>query len=206
MLPEMLMTTLTRTFSLAFLFLAAAAGLCAQDTKMLESAWYPLEVGTAWTYKTSDMTTFTVKVTKHEKVGNVLCARLEMSGEGRVSAFEHIAVASDGIYRHGINGKTPDKPVLILKLPPKKGDSWMVDCKVDGDPLKGTFKVDDAEVTVPAGKFKGVAVSSDDLDANGLKVNCTFYYAEGKGIVKQVIEIGGKKTTIELEKFEPGKK
>jgi hypothetical protein len=201
------MHTLTRTFLLAFLGLATVSGLRAQDAKMLESSWYPLEVGTTWTYDTSDKTSFTIKVAKHEKVGNVLCARLEMSGEGRLAAFEHIAVEKDGIYRYGINGKTPDKPVLILKLPPKKGDTWTVDCKVDSDPLKGTFKVDEADVTVPAGTFKAaLAVSSDDLDANGLKVNCTFYYGEGKGIVKQVIEIGGKKTTIELKKFEPGKK
>lgn len=198
-------------YTLLCALLGLPAGLSGQETKLTESAWYPLDVDTTWTYETSDgmadkKPTFTVKVVKHDKVGTTPCAFLDMTGDGRVRGSEALSVAADGVYRYATNGKTPDKPILILKLPPKKDMMWTIDSKVDGDPLKGTFKTEEAEVTVPAGKFKTIVVKSDDLDANGTKVSCSFFYAEGKGMVKQIIEIAGKTTTIELKEFKAGKK
>ena len=61
------------------------------------------------------------------------------------------------------------------------------------------------EVTVPAGKYTAVVVSCDDLDANGAKYSFTTDYVKDVGMVKQVIEAGGLKVTVELEKYEAGK-
>ena len=52
----------------------------------------------------------------------------------------------------------------------------------------------------------GDGTLSGDVDANGLKINSTTYYASGYGMVKQVIKVGTTTTTVELQKFEAGKK
>ena len=72
--------------------------------------------------------------------------------------------------------------------------------------LKGTFKIDKEEkVKVPAGDFDAFPVSSDDLDANGMKVAFKTYFAKNTGMVKQVIKIGAQEVVIELEKYEDAK-
>jgi hypothetical protein len=97
-------------------------------------------------------------------------------------------------------------PILILKLPPKKGESFSVDSKAGGKNYKGVFKIAEEDVTVPAGTYKGaVRVTSQDLEADGLRPTITTWYAEKVGMVKQVIAEGGQTITIELEKFTPGK-
>ena len=80
--------------------------------------------------------------------------------------------------------------------------------KAAGEALKGTFKAgEEKEVAVPAGKYADVVTSGgDDLDGNGQKVGFTYYFAKDVGMVKQVIDRGGQKVTIEPEKFEPAAK
>ena len=186
--------------------LATTSESAAQD-KILETPYLPLEKGNTWTYKIAEKN-FTLKVADHEKVGGVLCARVEMSVDGKVQTFEHLAVTADGIYRYSIGGTRLDVPVRILKLPPKKGDSWPIDSKGPGESLKGSVKAgEEEEVKVLAGAYKKVVTSTcDDLEANGLKCGFTYYFAEGVGIIKQQVQIGNDKTVFELEKFQPGQK
>ncbi len=183
------------------------ASACHAQDKLRESPYFPLQKGTTWTYKIGDKS-FIMKVADHEKIGGVLCARVEMIVDGKVQTFEHLSVAEDGIYRYSIGGTKLDVPVCILKLPPKKGDSWMIDAKGPGETLKGTVTAGEAaEVKVPAGVYMKVVTSTcTDLDANGLKCGFTYYFAEGVGIIKQQVQVGNDKTVFELEKFEPGKK
>jgi hypothetical protein len=202
------------------LLLVAAAALSAQD-KLAETPYYPLQVGTTWHYKSGDRK-FTIRVVKHEKVGGVLCARLEVVRDGKVVASEHLAVTDEGVYRHsqtasGVGqfdsksgegaGKEekPEPPILVLKLPPKKGDSWRVDSKADGKVFRGGFKIDEKEIKVPAGTYQAIRVTSEDLETNGLRSVLTTYFARGVGMVKQVIQVGDVTADIELEKFEAGK-
>jgi hypothetical protein len=190
---------------LAVLLLAAAAAV-AQD-KPKESPWYPLQVGNTWTYKDSSGGRFTLKVTRHEKIDKVNAAHIELSGaDGKALLSEDVGVADDGVYRYKIGDQKPDKPVLFFKLPPKKGETWKVDTKVMGQPLTGTFKIDEAEIKIGDKTYKTFTSSSDDLDIAGLKWNVTFYFAENVGLVKQVLKVNGQEVSLELEKFEPGKK
>jgi hypothetical protein len=92
-----------------------------------------------------------------------------------------------------------------LKLPPKKGETWKVDSTSDGKTFRGSFKIEEKEIKVPAGSFKTVQIVSTDLEVNALKTNITTFYAEKVGMVRQIIESGNAKTEIELEKFEAGK-
>jgi hypothetical protein len=204
--------------ALAFLLVFALSSLCpakADDkdkdkdkdkTKMMETDYYPLQEKSSWTYKAGD-NTFKTVVAKIESFDNRPCARLEMTSDDKVVAHEHVYVTADGVYRASFSGTKPEKPVLFLKLPPKAGDTWTVDTKALNEPLKGTFKIaQEPEVKVPAGTYKNVVVvSSSDLDANGLKFQLTSYFAEKVGLIKEIIDVGGQKTTIELQKYEPAK-
>ena len=79
--------------------------------------------------------------------------------------------------------------------------------KAPGEKIAGKFKQDIVDkVTTPGGFAKNVVTcASNDLDANGLKLSFTYYFAKGTGMVKQEIDVGGQKVIIDLEKFEQGK-
>jgi len=186
------------------LLLVSPAGR-AQD-KPRETPWFPLQIGNTWTYKDSAGQRIVLKVKSYEKVDNIPTARIEMSQADKVLSSENIGVTESGVYRYRFNEQKPDKPVLVLKLPPKKGDEWKLDVKALGEPLVGTFKVDEKEVKVPAGTYKTFTVASEDLEAAKMKTPCTLYFAENVGLVKMEVKISGQDIVLELEKFEPGKK
>jgi hypothetical protein len=177
-----------------------------------DQSYYPLQVGNTWYYKLGD-NKYTLRVAKFEKVGDLNCARVEMAVDEKVTAFEHIAITEEGVVRVSYDERRSEPPLLFLKLPHKKDATWKVDSvigktdKVPGEKVSGTFKQGEAgKVGVPAGLFDNVITSSaQDLDANGLKLNFTCYFAKGVGMIKQEIDVGGQKVIIELEKFEPGK-
>jgi hypothetical protein len=178
------------------------------EAKLAKAPYYPLALGSSWEYKAGD-NKFTLKVTKYEKVGDALCARVEMlikdKDKEKSQSFEHVGVTDDGVYRYSFEGKEAKPPVLFFKLPPKQGETWKVDSKVGGEAVKGTFKNNgQEEVKVPAGSYKAWVVASQDLEANGVKMSVTYYIAEKVGMVKQLVEVSGQKIVIELEKYEPG--
>jgi hypothetical protein len=176
----------------------------ADDASKPEPSYYPITVGNVWNYKTDDGK-FTAKVISQEKIEGQNCARIELSFGGKPNCFEHIAVKPDGIYRYSFNGVRSAQPVLLLKLPPRKGDSWTVEAKGAGDPIKGTFKVDEDEVKVPAGTYKtfSVTLKQDTTVTGAPAVGCTYWFAPDVGIVKQEYKVGNQLTTAVLEKFEP---
>jgi hypothetical protein len=193
------------------LMLSVSGALAADQDKKADptaaitsSDWYPLAVGNEWNY--TGAMKFTMRVAKHEKVGDVMCARLEMIVDNQVKSFEHLGVTSDGIYRYTHSGRKTEPPVRILKLPPKAGETWDVNTKVGADMIKGAFKLSEEEAKVPAGSYKAMVVTADDLDANGTRISFKSYYAKDVGMVKQDLEVSGQKALIELEKFTSAKK
>jgi hypothetical protein len=172
---------------------------------IVENPYYPVKLNTTWTYKLSDGKQLIMKVTKHEKVGNTVCARVESSVDGKVIASEHIGVTSEGICRFQIGENPATPPLCFLKLP-FSTTAWKVDSNIKGEVLKGSFTPGKEEVTVPFGKFSAVTAATTDLEVNMIKVGTTYYFAKDIGMVKQVIKLGDKQTIVlELEKYEPGK-
>jgi hypothetical protein len=193
-----------------FLLAAGPTGAQEPKSKMPETPWYPLAVGTKWIYKYDDGKKCQFHVTGHEDFGGAVCAKVELSIDGKVVSFEHVSVTKDGVFRNGFAGTKADKPVQILKLPPKKGDTWEVESKALGtESVKGKFTTDEEEIKVGDKSYKTFKVTGKDMDANGLKFSTTYYFAVDVGLVKQVIEVGEatkQTTTLELEKFEGPKK
>jgi hypothetical protein len=177
-----------------------------------DESYYPLQVGNIWHYKVGE-NHFALRVAKFEKVGDLNCARVEMVVEDKVTAFEHIAVTSEGVVRVAYDQRAAVPPILFLKLPPKKDQTWKVDSvvgktdTVSGEKVSGTFKEGEmSKVGVTAGLFDSVVTcSSQDLDANGLKLSFTYYFAKGIGMIKEEIDVGGQKVVVELEKYDFGK-
>jgi hypothetical protein len=201
------MTRCSRVLLLIPVLLACAGLTRAADEKTLTTPYYPLTVGNTWTYRVGE-NHFSLKVAKMEEVGDkkkAKAARVELIVNGKPTSFEHIGVTADALVRYTFEGKNADPPIPFLKLPPKKGTTWNVESRVDGQLLKGTFTEGEEEITVPAGKFKAITVTGKDIEVNGVKMNLTYYFAEKVGMVKQVIEYAGQKAVIELEQFEPAK-
>lgn len=192
-------------FASVLLAPAAAADDKPVDDKITESSYCPLQVGNTWKYKFGE-NFVTYKVAGHEKVGGVLCAKVEMILDKKPTSYEHLAVTKEGLCRFSFEGKELKPPVCFLKLPPKKGATWKVDSKGGSETLKGSFKAGEAEVKVPAGTYKAVSVASQDLEAGSVKPNVTYYFAENVGLVKEVIQLKDQKIILELVSFEAGKK
>jgi len=119
---------LQRIVPLAILFTCVMATTLGAQGGIVENPYYPFKVNTTWTYKLSDGKQLIMKVTKHEKVGNTLCARVESTVDGKVIASEHIGVTSEGICRFQVNDSPATPPLCFLKLPVST-TPWKVDSK-----------------------------------------------------------------------------
>lgn len=198
------MPVLTRFAGCSLVLLLA--GLVAAADEKNSTPYFPLAVGTTWSYRAGD-SQFQVKVAEIKTVGAAQRARLDLIVNNKVVSHEHVGVTKDAVVRYTFEGKEARPPIEFLKLPPKSGATWKVDAKIlpEGQTLKGLFKAGEEEVKVPAGTYKAVTVTGQDLEANGVKLGLTYYFAEKVGMVKQVIDLAGQKVIIELEKYEPGK-
>ncbi len=168
------------------------------------TVYYPLKLGSKWTYKAGDKT-IVLHLKEFEDVDGVKCAVMETSTEGQGKKFtEHVAVKKDGVYRFKAQGLKIDPPLLFLKLPAKDGNKWKIKSKMGDTLLEGTGKSSQAKATVPAGVFKCIVSTvtvSQDLQSFSTK----FLFARDIGIVKQQVNFGNTEVIIELQKYEPGK-
>jgi hypothetical protein len=181
---------LKRTWTLAAILLlvpgTTGRSQAPEDPSKL-SEYFPLVKGATWTYNAPGNKKITVRVIGFEKKFNKDCARLETTIDRKVVGTEHVVVLPDGVYRVAVNDKKVEPPLCFLKLPPKPGTRWPVGSVVDGEKLSGTFTLSEQEITVPAfkEKLKVVVVSGETLRANGQSVSLAYYFAPGKGLVKQ---------------------
>jgi hypothetical protein len=122
-----------------------------------------------------------------------------------VVATEHVGVQKDGVYRYTMAGMTAVPPVRFLKVPLEKGDTWKVASKIGPQEIKVEYVGGEENVTVPAGKYKTLFTKTKDFEVGGMKMQATIWYAEGIGMVKTVMEVGGNTITLELDKYEAAK-
>lgn len=154
--------------------------------------YFPLKVGTRWTYDTPDGT-MTWEIKGREKVGEVECWILEqVLGERRKRQW--ILANKDGVWKYREDDKTLEKPEQMLKYPLKAGVTWSAG--------KGSYEVvGELEVEVKAGKYKCLRVMYRISD----RKIADYYYARDIGLVKSDMEVDDLKLGFQLVKFERGK-
>ena len=189
------------TGALAFALAAGLIGTAAAQDAVKDSPYYPLQVGNTWTYQTMGGTII-MKVAAHEKTNGEPTAKIETIVNDKVVASEHVAVKEDGIYRYSINDQKPDEPVRFLKLPPKAGDTWDVDTKIQDQAIKGKFTLKEEKVKVGGKDYNTVVAEGKDFQIAGQKTSIKYWFAEGVGIVKLSFSLDGQEAVLELQKFE----
>jgi hypothetical protein len=181
------------------LFVIAVPAFAADEDK----DYYPLKIGTKWTYKIAGQEDkFVVTAVKEEKVGEQNCVKIEAKLKDQLVASEHVAIRNDGVYRFKFGDQVIEPEICFLKASSKKGDSWKHDFKIGETKATGKYEVDVEDVEVPAGKFKDAIVIRAEATEKDEVTKTTIWYAKKTGMVKQVIEIGAVKIALELEKME----
>jgi hypothetical protein len=197
-MKKLVYALLITTFLLA---IVARAG----DDKVQETPYYPLKIGNTWNYKAGQISV-SATITKYERVGDQLCARIESSTGGKVVATEDVAVKPDGVYRCAYAENKVEPPLLFLKLPAAKDQTWQVGSNTAGQKISGTFTSGmEDKVTVAAGTYENVYTCSGDCDANGVKINFKYFFAKDVGMIKQIVKLPTQEITLELQKFEAAK-
>jgi hypothetical protein len=209
--------------TLLVILAAAAAVAPLARSQQISSQYYPLKVGSKWTYRAAEDRKVLVRVAKAEQFKIQRKDKDNKLIDDKVSGFtlestsgdrrpkgvepdplrEQVAVLPDGIYRFSSADKEVMPPLCILKLPPRKDQTWEVDSTIGDKKVKGTFRSGDAEITVSGKKLKCVTVFFQDEETGAKRTVLEYYFAPGVGIVKQHSRKGRIDSTIELEKYEP---
>jgi hypothetical protein len=173
------------------------------DDKAPETAYFPLKVGDAQTYRIGDAR-YIRKVAKTEEFDKQPCAVVQTLVGDRVASWERVAVKADGVYRYSSDDNKYDPPLCFLKLPVKDGETWQVESTVAGaGKVTGSFKeAEVAELKLGEKKYEKVVQVTGDLDAGGAKIKVTYYFAKDVGLVKQTVAVDAQEVVMELE---PGK-
>jgi hypothetical protein len=195
---------------LVFLSVDGARLISAPAEKDDAPDFYPLKVGTKWHYRVTAGEQGPVQIinqiAKIEKIDDQSLARLECNRDGKVTATEHLASTSKGIFRHRTNGIESSPPICLLRYPVKKDDSWNSETTVGEEKGKVTCTVldDKAEIEVPAGKYTAVCVKVE-IKTKDNELSTTYWFVAGVGMVKQTVELGKTSVKLELEKVEKPK-
>jgi len=203
-----------RIFSLGCLIMSVIAAPVSAQQKITPNAYYPTKDGTRWIYKTTagDRTArIEARIVTHEAIGGVMCVKMQaatlVKNDVRTRIQnEHVHVSEKGAFRYAANNNNLTPPLQFLAFPPKKGTTWKINSRSLGLEMKGTFKIEEQQITVPAGKFKAIVCRSEDFTIDGKNVPHTYYFASGVGLIKQEVEYGGQTVDLELEKFVAAKK
>jgi hypothetical protein len=199
--------------SVPLLILALTSAVPAQD-KVFTSPFYPLKPKLQWKYQ-SGKETVTVEVDKEvsldftrdekngkpEKVTGYALKIKSSSGE----VPEEVAVLSDGVYRFSLADKAIKPPLCILKFKVAKGDSWIIDSKTGGMPIRGTFVVGEERIQVTFNgktvELETVTVTSKDFQVGNEAMHLKTWFAENLGMVKQQVRLRKQDTTLELREL-----
>jgi hypothetical protein len=204
----------------AVLFAAPAGPASARPAA--GDSYYPLAVGNKWTYTAdyADDTVIVHEVTGMEKVGDTECFVVEHKTVGstlgtRMMRKEWLAPGPEGILIHKVQRGRSEldvlKPFFKIKNVMRKDDEWKGQAEAEENPPQYTTRVEgEAEVEVPAGKYKAWKMHVKIESGTRHSAEGTEWYAPHVGLVKaeMTIRAAGEDFSLvsELKSFEPGKK
>jgi len=199
-----------RSFATLVLLSIIPCGGIAQGD-LPESDYYPLKVGTTWSYKevTKSLGKDVVsKVVKIEASNDKLLARIDIEVAGLSMPSGSMLIDAKGIYTlpPRLVQQKDDVPTMYLRLPPKEGDFWDLRIQVAGKNVDARRTVRREKIKVPAGEFETFKVITEiNLEGNMSSYGIT-WLAKGLGPVKTLmIAPDGRTWILELDKFERGR-
>ena len=208
--------------------ITAACATYAAAQPALATEYYPLAIGTKWTYRMTDLKTPTSKSDpkryvqievertemyldkKSDKdnkvVENKYTGYLLKSTSGDKVTRDHVVVMPDGVYRVYAADTPITPPLPFFKLGLEKGkNSWPADSTSGNTNLKGTFTISNAGVVVPLSDYKAILVSyrSDKMGDDRIEID--YWFVKDVGMVKQRIRTKSHEVMLELERFDKAK-
>jgi hypothetical protein len=171
--------------------------------------YFPTTVGTKWVYQLNDGREYTEVITGVEPVlGGAVVIVGAVAPDGKARPWYRHVVSERGLLREGIVLKS-DRPQWLLKFPYKFGETWETGGEQGPrEPIpseKWTHTSDgEEEVTVPAGTFRALRVTSKGHGIPGCVLPpsgpSARWYAPRVGAVKMTMG----KTVWVLKEFDRG--
>jgi hypothetical protein len=204
---------MTRLLTGLCMFALLVARTAAQERPLVLD-YYPLKVGSQWTYQAgSSKEPVVIRVEKevtldlppNEKTDVVEKAagfQLKITS-GDLNGTEDVAVLRDGVYKFSQNGKAIKPPLRFFKVPLEAGKSWTAEWKGDDGKVNRrefTAGAETLELTINGKKEKLPTVVISSRDA-GQDSSIKYWFAKGFGMVKEQVTIGKKESTLELKEF-----
>lgn len=179
------------------------------DPKAPRPNYYPLVKGHKWEFQIDSQrgqVEAVSEVIKVESKDGVTTATIEIRQPGQpVKVAETIRVTADKMTRLAFGFTRLPTPVTMLKFPVTPGDSWTEKIIIRNSEIEVRTTVrEPEELKLPAGAFRAVPVVMEYTFADQ-KARLTNWYADGVGVVKQMIERPDLKVVSELKKFTPAK-
>jgi hypothetical protein len=215
------MSRLASAVFLALAFGFSASPAAARPSVRPGDTYYPLAKGHKWVYGTdyAEDTDLVHEVIATEKVGDVECFVVEHKTVSptlgaRMMRKEWLAADANGVLIHKLQRGRSEldvtKPFYKIKNAMRKDDEWKGDVKAEENPPQYTIRVDEeADVEVPAGKYKAWKVNLKIESGTRHGAESTEWYVKNVGLVKAetTIRAAGEAFTMvtELKKFESGK-
>jgi len=194
-------------FGLAAALVSLGSSNCfaqlATEPNKLPSAeeFYPLVPGTRWDFSMTVNgvpSEVSYRVAEPEEVNGETQYRIDTLVQRRATSTEHLSHSEQGVVRHRFNGVPMNPPLVLLKNPVKVGESWETSLEVGGDHIEVQCEIlAQEEVTVPAGEFQTLKVNVATV-VNEMNLISTYWFAPQIGIVKQEIDLGEDRISIEL--------
>lgn len=197
--------------------LAILSGELADATRRRTADWYPLGIGTSWTYSYAGGE-YTQAVVGHKRIGGVQCAQVEIRYQGHVGYTQYMTRDSDGVRIFSMqqqgNESTLESPMTLLKIPFRKGQEWTWKGSYFSSESEIRF-TDEGEETleVLGRKTPCRKVAADWLmTAVQMKMRTVTWFAQGIGVAKiaYAYEFGGGGAEIKQEilvrEFKPARR
>jgi hypothetical protein len=171
--------------------------------------YFPLREGNQWSYTMSNGVEMTMKISGFSEVDGVRCAIVESTAQnamGSQVSTEYLTIDSEGLKVY--MSQTLDQeiryypPVIRIKLPFQQGQIWTSTLDQASISLVTTFRsVGTQEITTQAGNFKCIVINSRiSVPGQGI-VTSENYYADGTGLVRQVMSVAGQTITSSLKSY-----
>ncbi len=192
------MTKLLLAFPQIVLSLLYLNSLLVAAPPIRPTPYFPLSEGNQWVYREGKRR-ITVKIVKHQEIGDVTAALLEATESPEIATIEYVTANKQGIFRVKAGKKEIAPPFCILQFPPQGETKWKVDSKCNGVRIRGNFHLKEEGITIPAGTYQTLKVSSEDLMIGPQKIGLTYWFAKGVGPVKQSVRIAGVEIVLVLE-------